>query len=991
MRCLTRHLLLWLLLLDLSAQAQQSQPSFPPDALTFRNVGPVRGGRVTTVTGHPSRPHQFYMGSAGGGVWRSNNYGISWENISDSYFETGSTGDICIAPSNPDIIYVGTGSDGLRSNVILGKGVYRTEDTGKTWRHLGLSDAGQIGAVLVHPNDPNTVLVAAIGNPFKSNSERGIYISTDGGKSWKQNLFISDQTGAVDLEFAPDDPQIVYACMWEARRKPWTIISGGHEGGLFKSKDGGITWKKVSRGLPTGLIGKSDLAVSPAEPNKVWALVEAPAPEGGVYLSEDRGASFRQVSDKRELLDRPFYFCNIDVNPQNANSIYVGSTKLWHSSDAGQSWRSKTTPHADHHGLWINPSDTTIRILANDGGATITRDAGNHWSNMNNQPTAELYQVAVDDQYPYWLYAGQQDHTTIAIPSLPPTANTHMLWEAVGGCETGPAVPKPGDPNIIYANCKGKFGVYNRKTGQEKQYYVGASNMYGHNPRDLTFRFQRVSPILVSPHDHQVIYHCSQYVHRTADEGQTWTVISPDLTANAPEKQQISGGPITRDITGEEFFSTLYAIAESELEAGVIWVGANDGPVHITRNAGKQWTNVTPKNLPAFGRVQHIELSKHDPAKAYIAVYRYLLGDFTPYIFKTTDYGATWSLLTDGRNGIPPDVPTRVVCEDPDREGLLYAGTEMGLFLSFNDGKSWSPFQQNLPPTPITDLQIHRKQLALSTMGRGFWILDDLSILHKWDPQQMKTRIFGPRKTYRHRYTASKNGQVPTYPEPGTDIFFALGKKTGMPQVLQIYDSQDNLIQSLRATNVSLERPEMDGPEELSSQSWGLYRVRWNLRHRDLISENNTRIAGPLVKPGTYRLKLKSRLKRVESEVEVMMDPRLLYNNVSTDDLIEQEELSLRLQSLRLRAENLAESIRMQLKKQWPEDRASKLTEIYRALETAKGRYQQPMLIDQLSYLSQMLDKADQRPGYDAYQQFDSLAAQLTQLEQQIDLQIATD
>ncbi|MDH5381705.1 MAG: hypothetical protein OEW75_12675, partial [Cyclobacteriaceae bacterium] len=701
-------------------QAQEIEESLK-DTFSYRNVGPTRGGRSTTVTGVPDSPSTFYMGSTGGGLWKTTDYGINWKNISDGYFATGSIGAVRVAPSDNSIVYCGTGSDGIRSNVITGTGVYKSNNAGKTWKHLGLENTGHIGAVEVHPYHSEIVFVAAIGNAFKKNEERGLYRTKDGGENWEKVLYISDSVGIVDFEFSPDDPQTVYAAAWQVDRKPWTIFSGPI-GGIYKSVDGGDSWKKLKNGLPEGKIGKIDLAVSAAAPNRLYALIEA-LPGSGLYSSDDKGETFEFISNEKGLLDRPFYYCNVDANPKNADVVFVNSTQFHRSFDGGKTWKRLRTPHGDNHDMWINPSDTSIFIQSNDGGANVTLNYGLSWSTQENQSTAELYQVEVDDQYPYWLYAGQQDNSTIAVPAQPPynpPAGPNAFWMAVGGCETGPAVPKPGSPNIVYSNCKGRFGVYNKYTGQEKQYYVGASNMYGHNPKDLVYRFQRVSPIHVSPHDPNVVYHTSQFVHKTTNEGLTWETISPDLTANTPETQVISGGPITRDVTGEEFHSTIYCIQESKLQKGIIWVGANDGAVHITRDGGKNWTNVTPKDLAPGGRVDAVEPSPHNPEKGYFSVLRYQLGDPKPYIYKTTNSGKSWTLITDGKNGIPDNYPVRVIREDPEKEGTLYAGTEFGMFISKNDGENWQPLQLNLPVTPITDIKLYRNDLVLSTMGRGF-------------------------------------------------------------------------------------------------------------------------------------------------------------------------------------------------------------------------------------------------------------------------------
>ena len=750
--------------------------------LKYREAGPYRGGRVTTVAGVATSPGTFYFGATGGGVWKSEDYGSRWYNISDGYFKTPSIGAIAVAQNDPNVLYVGTGTDGLRSNVIEGRGMYKSVDAGNSWLEIGLKDVGQIGAVRLHPEDFNTVYVAAIGKAFRSNPERGLFKTSDGGKTWSRVLFISEETGVSDVEMLPTNPNVLFAAAWKAIRTPWTIISGGtaKEGGLYKSLDAGKTWYRVENGLPKELIGKIDIEVSASDSRIVYALVEAPGEEGGLYKSVDQGESFKQVSSHNGIRTRPFYYTNIRVDPKNPDVVYAMATGYYKSEDGGETWDRLNPPHGDNHDMWINPNTPDLFIQSNDGGANVTHNGGETWSTQFNQPTAEIYQVEVDNQYPYWLYGGQQDnYSTVAVPSMPPygvQAPGIGFIQNTGGCETGPAVPHPTNPDIVYSNCKGRFTVYNKRTGTEQSYYVGASNMYGHNPKDLKYRFQRVSPIHVSPHDPKVIYHTSQYVHKTTDEGKTWEIISPDLTAFEADKQVISGSPITRDITGEEFYSTIYAIRESPLQAGVIWVGSNDGPVHLTRDGGATWDEVTPRNLPPGGRVDAVEPSPHNPAKAYVAVLRYLLGDPKPYIYKTENYGKNWTLLTTGSNGIPDDFPTRVIREDPEREGLLFAGTEYGMFVSVNDGETWKSFQQNLPVTPITDLKIHRGDLALSTMGRGFWILDQIGPLRQRDLGALsEPYLFKPERTMRYRTPSGAwNGDTPSYPRPGVMLYYFL-------------------------------------------------------------------------------------------------------------------------------------------------------------------------------------------------------------------------
>jgi len=935
--------------------------------LDFRNVGPTRGGRVTAVAGIEARPNEYYMGATGGGVWKTSNYGHSWQNVSDGFFATGSIGAIRVCQTNPDIVYVGTGSDGMRSNVIIGKGMYRSDDAGISWNFIGLKNAGQIGALVIHPDNPDICYVAAIGNPFGPNPERGVFKTIDGGKNWNKVLFISKTTGAVDLEISPENPDIVYASVWTVERKPWTIISGSKKGGVYKSSDGGLKWAKLSNGLPTGIVGKSDLAVCKANPSYLYVLMEASDGQNGLYFSEDYGENFTLISDYSSLLDRPFYYCNIDVDPNDPDLIYVNTTGFHKSTDRGKSWKRVSTPHGDNHDMWINPSDSKLFIQSNDGGANITRDGGLTWSPQNNQPTAELYQVNVDDQFPYWLYAGQQDNSTLAIPS---TSSTYSRRGAssimsVGGCETGPAVPKPGNHNIVYSNCKGRFGTYNKITGVEKQYYVGASNMYGHNPRDLKYRFQRVSPIFVSPHNPDVVYHASQYLHKTTDDGVTWETISPDLTAFEDDKQVISGSPITRDITGEEFYSTIYAINESPLKEGVIWVGANDGPVHLTINGGQSWKDVTPDDLPPGGRVQTIEASPHDPAKAYIAVYRFMINDWEPYIYRTNNYGKSWTRLTTGDNGIPGDFPTRVVREDPDRSGLLYAGTEFGLFISFNDGLEWHSFQRNLPVVPITDIKVYRKDLVMSTMGRSFWLMDDISPLHEYSSgKNSEPQLFTTRKAFRSRVTRGAN--IDYYlPETLEDISVEIKEFSGSP------------VASLQAS----------GEEGFHRLSWGLTKSSGSS------SAGRRGSSGIKVVPGRYKVLLNAGDITLETSFSVLPDPRVMHDGMSQENFQEQYDLCEKVQALRSRArafQGELDSVWEPMNKEKAEGKRQKakirnkykvLSDIRDQLVSKRGAYPQPMLTSQISYLYSMISRADQKPGKDAYIRYEELKAQLEKLE----------
>ena len=948
--------------------------------LKYRNVGPVRGGRVTTVHGVESQKNVFYMGTTGGGVWKSTDFGNHWHNVSDGYFKSPSIGAINVYQKNPNIVYVGTGSDGLRSNIIVGKGIYRSEDAGKTWDHLGLENVGQIGAVEIHPNDPNTIYVAAIGQPFKNNQERGLYKSVDGGKSWDKILYLSDSIGIVDVEFAPDDPNTLYAASWRAERKPWTIISGSTNGGAFKSVDAGKTWNKIDLGFESKYIGKIDFAVSKSNPDRLFVMVEASEGKGGLYKSEDRGKSFEHMNNREELVNRPFYYLNVESNPLNSDILYSSANRFMISKDAGKTWKSYSTPHGDNHDIWINSSDTSVWIQSNDGGANITFNSGKTWTTQFNQPTAEIYQVEVDDQYPYWLYGGQQDnYSTVSVPSLPPyglQAGPNAYITNTGGCETGPAVPKPGNSNIVYSNCKGRFGVYNKKTGQEKQYYVGASNMYGHNPKDLKYRFQRVSPIHVSPHDPDIIYHASQFLHVTKDDGVTWETISPDLTAFESDKQVISGSPITRDITGEEFYSTIYSVRESPLKKGLIWVGANDGPVHVTYDGGKNWKNVTPNRNIKGGRVDSVEPSYHNPSKAFVTILRYQLGDWKPYIYRTYDNGDSWDLIT---KGIPVDYPVRVLREDPKKEGLLFAGTEFGMFVSFDDGNNWQSFQQNLPITPITDIKIHRNDVVLSTMGRSFWIMDNISYLRTFSFSDNQI-LYPIENTIRYRNRPLNNNHV-SYPQTSVDIDYKISNELVEEVFIKITDLEDNVINSYVSSvssNDDIENYEMSTNEftyilnNNISKKVGVNRFKWDMRHRGSWNKDSrySYRNGPLVKPGKYKVTITIDGTSFSENLEIISDPRI---DLGTEVYEEQEKILIEIRDFMTEVRLFEDEVSKILINK-PKNK--KYLSISKKLNTDKGTYMQPMLIDQIRYLQSMLSRADQKPGEDAINRLKELKSE---------------
>jgi photosystem II stability/assembly factor-like uncharacterized protein len=733
--------------------------------LRWRSVGPTRGGRSTAAAGVRTQPNVFYMGATGGGVWKTDNFGVSWAPVSDGQIPTGSIGALDVADSNPNVVYAGTGSEAIRSNVIVGRGVYKSVDAGKTWQYAGLKEVGQIGQLKIHPKNPDIAYVAAIGQPFGWGPDRGVYRTKDGGTSWQKVLFINDQTGVVSIAINWSNPNELYAGAWRGQRKPWTIISGGPaaEGGVYKSTDGGDHWSRVSSGFPDDLIGKVWVDVAQSNPKVVYAQIEAKGAKGGLYRTADSGASWTLVNSSPSLRARPFYFNKVFVSPKDENDVWVSELNFHHSTDGGKTFVNVNTPHGDNHVVWFNPDTPRIFIETNDGGANITQDNGKSWSSILNQPTAEMYMVDADEQFPYNIYGPQQDTgKNLTVPSFPPTAwgpdDPIQLWIPAPGCESGQVRPIPSG-KIVYGDCKGEFGRMNVETGQEQNYWINPQQRYGKLPQDMMYRFVRQSPIEIDAHNPNIVYHGSQFVHKTIDGGVHWTKFSPDVTANGPEGHVMSGEPITRDMTGEEVYAALYSMRSSRLEPGVFWTGSNDGPVWMTRDNGKTWKNVTPAGLPPGGRVHTIEDSPHRKGSAYVSVYRMYQNDFKPYLYMTNDYGAHWTLLTDGTNGIPADQPMHVVREDPEQEGLLYAGTLQGAYVSFDQGKHWQTLQQNLPATPVTDFKVHHGDLLASTMGRAFWILDNVAPL-----RQIAASVTKPMRA---RPTDSPNPGVVGAPNPG--------------------------------------------------------------------------------------------------------------------------------------------------------------------------------------------------------------------------------
>jgi photosystem II stability/assembly factor-like uncharacterized protein len=959
------------------------------------------------------------MGATGGGVWKTTSCGTVWTPISDGQIATGSIGAIDVAESDPNVVYVGTGSAAIRSNVIIGRGVYKSTDAGQTWQFSGLANAGQIGDLKVHPNNPAIAWLAALGSPFGPNDERGIFKTTDGGRTWRKTLFVNNETGARAVAVNKSNPDELYAAMYRGFRKGWDIISGGPatEGGIYKSVNGGETWSKLSNGLPNKLIGKIDIDIARSNPRVVYAMVEAPGAEGGLYRSDDAGAQWRLVNNEHLPRDRPFYFHYVDVNPKTPEEVWVHSESLFKSIDGGKTLLPVRVPHGDNHGMWFNPENPRIAAQVNDGGANVTQDGGATWSSILNQATAELYMVSVDEQHPYRLYAPQQDNSTLVLPSVPPVSWSYdhqtMAWTQASGCETGQITPR-ADGKVIYGVCKGEFGRYSVETGQEKHYWVYPQYRYGHHPDDIKYRFPRQGVVHISRHDPAVIYHASHVVHRTRDEGVTWETISPDLTAHEKEYQIVPGNPITRDISGEEVYSSIYSFTDSRLEAGVLWVGANDGPVHVSRDNGRTWKNVTPKNLPPGGRVQNIEDSPHRRGAAYIAVYRFLREhDLKPYIYATSDYGETWTLLTDGQNGIPGDFPTRVVREDPDQAGLLYAGTEFGAFVSFDAGRRWHSLQQNLPATPVTDLRLHRGDLVIATMGRSFWIMDDVTALQQL-ARGLSTsnapRLLRPRNSIRYRHATMGVGpDVPEYPPVSATLDYLLPPGFNGPLKIEITDSTGRLVRVLTPGAATASGGQgMRGPRRATAPPGtmtvdpGHNRVRWDYRWAD---------GGPLVAPGRFTVHLKAGDSTESQSFEVQIDPRVTADGVTHADLVEQERFLLQLGATLADARQMQARLEAAMKTagvQTPGPLApgqrtfdpahgfgdprykSPLQVLWARLVSVPEPYPQRMLIDQFGYLQRMLSRADQKVGRDAYQRYDDLVKELELIRSELNSTIGT-
>jgi photosystem II stability/assembly factor-like uncharacterized protein len=793
--------LLFCLFFSDSLQSQNYNSAFY-EALEYREIGPFRGGRSAAVVGVPNKPNLFYFGATGGGVWKTKDGGRTWENISDGFFG-GSIGAISVSSSDPNVIYVGGGESTVRGNVSSGYGVWKTENAGKTWSHIGLKKSRHIPRLVVHPADHNTIYAAVLGNIYKATSERGIYKSTDGGKSWQKKLFVNENAGGVDLIMDPTNPRILYASTWNIRRTPYSLSSGGEGSALWKSTDEGETWKEISKneGFAEGILGNIGVTVSPVNNDRVWAIVENKE-KGGVYRSDDGGETWNHINSERKLRQRAWYYTRIYADPQDINVIYVLNVNYHKSSDGGKTYSTFNAPHGDHHDLWIAPEDSKRMIMGDDGGAQITYDGGDTWSTYHNQPTSQFYRVTTDNSFPYRIYAAQQDNSTIRISHRNEGWNIDEDdWESTAGGESAHIAIDPEDNDIVYGGSYDGFLTrYNHKTKTVRSVSVWPDNPMGHGAEDMKYRFQWNFPIFFSTHNTKKLYTFSNNVHVSTNEGESWEVISPDLTRNDSTKLKSSGGPITQDNTSVEYYCTIFAAAESPITEGVLWVGSDDGLVHLSRNGGSTWENVTPNGMPEWMMINSIEPSVFDEATCYIAGTKYKTGDFTPYLYKTNDYGKTWKKIT---NGIPNEHFTRVLREDPVKKGILYAGTETGLYISFNDGNLWQAFQLNLPIVPITDLKVKENNLIVATQGRSLWILDDLGLLHQLSGiKNTENILFKPKDTYRMRGNSSKGSLTTGTNHPsGVITYFYIKNPEEKEIKLSYLNSKNDTIKTVSTTN----------------------------------------------------------------------------------------------------------------------------------------------------------------------------------------------
>ena len=899
-------------------------------ALTWRQIGPFRGGRSVTVAGSTTRPYEYYLGTTGGGVFKTTDGGETWVPVTDKYFG-GTIGAVAVSESNPDVVYVGTGEYDIRGNVSHGDGMFKSTNAGKTWSAAGLTSSRQIARVRIDPRDPNVVYAAVLGHVWAPDTARGIYKSTDGGAHWRRVLFRNDSTGATELVLDPSHPNVLYAALWQAGRTPWTLVSGGAGSGIFKSTDAGEHWTEITRaqGMPRGIIGNVGIAVSPANPARLWAIVEADS--GGVFRSDDGGASWTRTNDERKLRQRAWYFSRIFADPKDTNRVYVLNVHAFRSDDGGKTFDTTiVTPATDNHDLWIAPNDPQRMIEANDGGATVSINGGRSWL-PQAQPTGQFYHVVTTNDFPYKVCGAQQDAGTLCGPSRMSGGIDFGAWYPVGGGESGYIAVRPDSPNVVFAGSYGgRLTRFDSRTMQLRTVSPWPDNPMGYSAGDIKYRFQWTYPIVLSPHDPNTLYAAAQVLFRSRDDGMSWKVISPDLTRHDPRTLGPSGGPITKDQTSVEYYATIFAVAESPLTKNEIWTGSDDGQIHLTRNGGVSWSNVTPGGMPEWMRISIIEPSHFHPGTAYVAANRYQLDDLHPYLYKTTDYGKHWNLIV---SGIPDEEFVRAIREDPDRQGLLYAGTERGVRVSFDDGAHWQSLRRNLPLVPVHDLAVKNGDLVAATHGRGFWILDDIAPLRQLVPQLVRgdAHLFAPRRVYRASFGGSatngarhdagppKAGNPPN----GALVYYWLGK-AHEPVKLEFLDAHDAVIRTVMskadsASDTTSSSSNDDEESELPKRhephapnKAGLNRFAWDLRYPHPVDFQGMVLwaglpVGPRVVPGTYGVRLTVNGHSETQHFTLLADPR---SHATQRDLLSQFSLVARIADTISAANNAVRTIR---------------------------------------------------------------------------------
>jgi len=1017
-----RRISVFIFVLFLSTSASQLARSSQAQTLDaklwsgmkWRNIGPFRGGRVEAVTGIPGDPDVYYFGAVAGGVWKTEDAGNSWEPLFQ-HESVSSIGALAIDPSDHNVIYAGTGEPCLRGNISHGDGIYKSVDGGKTWARIGLEDSRHISKILIDPKNPDTILVAAIGHAYGPNPERGVFRSADAGKTWQKVLYKDDKTGAVDLVFDPNNSHIVYASLYQEVRTPYSFTSGGPGSGIYKSVDGGATWTQLTgHGLPEGVYGRIGLAVG-ADSEHVYALIEAK--KGGVYRSDDSGATWHYINGDQRFTQRAWYYMHIWADPKSPETIYILNTGTYRSTDGGAHFTVVPAPHGDDHALWIDPQNPNRMIEGNDGGATITVDGGKTWTTQDNQPTAQFYHVNVDNQFFYHVYGAQQDNSTVAIASQ----TNHGLitdkdWYDVAGGESGYIVADPRDPDIVYAG--GNWGIitrYDRHTGQIQDITVWPVNPSGWSAGALPHRFQWTAPIFISPFDPNELYIGGEKLFKSTDAGMSWTAVSPDLTRNDKSKQLPSGGPITIDQTSVEYYDTIFTAAESPVQRGLIWVGSDDGLVHVTRDGGKNWEDVTPKGLPDWSRVNLIDPSPSDAGTAYLAADRHRLDDFHPYVFKTADFGKTWTQIT---SGLPQSNSwVHAVRVDPARKGLLYCGTETGIFVSFDDGAHWQSLQLNLPTTPVTDLMIKNDDLVTATNGRSFWILDDLSPLRQAaaDLATNPVHLFKPAVAWRTRRGSANPRYFLWYGENAPDgaiLNYFLKAAPKAPISLEILDSKGKIIRKYSSKKKEEEKQPAEGgdeyhaPESIPDDA-GMNRFVWDLRYEapvlipGQVWDSADVPKGTLALPGEYQVRLTAEGKTITEPLSVKLDPRV---KVAPEALTKQFNLSLKIRdeiSLADSTVNEMNSVKEQfaaLRKRIGSDEKNKdILNAFAAIETKMEPIDSQLwqgkmkaseedlnypdeINDQVKGLAEFMEGSDTEPTAADYAAYEDLSHKVTEL-----------